>query len=113
MTDCPLKWNLALLLIVVPLMISGCYKASYFSNNDPLMPQPDGTTSHVSTAFGVVELSDAAELRPVCPGGVSLIEMEQSTTSGLIHYVTLGNYSQQTSYVWCKRRLNDLREMTQ
>ncbi len=95
------RW-LAFLFILS--LCSGCYKTVFYTDTDQLRISHDGETSHTSTAFSLIELDPPTELRPLCPSGISKLTMEQTWTDGLLHYFTLGNYSPQTTKVWCKRR---------
>jgi len=70
-----------------------------------LREKHDGEISSISMIFAGSQIGGPAQIRSVCPSGASLIEIEQTATDGLVHYMSLGLYSPQTVRVWCKRRI--------
>ena len=102
--DIPFSMLRTLFFLLVIGLGTGCYTTHFYSDLDGLRPEADGATSHASTVFALVELGEAAPLRTLCPGGVSKITMQQTFVDGLLHYMTAGFYSPQTTAVWCKRR---------
>ncbi len=92
------------LLPLLLFLCSGCYSTTFYLDTDRLRVAPDGEASHASTVLSTVALDDPTQLRPLCPSGISKLQMEQTLTDGLFHYFTLGFYSTQTTRVWCKRR---------
>ncbi|MBF0287340.1 MAG: hypothetical protein HQM14_05925 [SAR324 cluster bacterium] len=95
------------IFFIVFLLCSGCYTTNYYTDTEPLRDSYDGETSHGSVIFAAIELDHPTQLRPLCPSGVSRLEMEQTFTDGLIHYFSFGLYSTQTTRVWCKRRYQE------
>jgi hypothetical protein len=93
----------ALLLGCLLGSVSGCFRAQIYHDAAPLRETPDAELRQVSTLFASTELEEAAELRTVCPSGVSRVEVKQTAGDGAFHYLTLGMYSPQTLRVWCKR----------
>ncbi|MBF0278026.1 MAG: hypothetical protein HQM13_09555 [SAR324 cluster bacterium] len=91
-------------LFSIILMLTSCYTTTFYLDTDRLRVAHDGEASHASTVLSTVDLDDPTQLRPLCPSGISKLEMEQTLTDGLLHYFTLGFYSTQTTRVWCKRR---------
>ena len=77
---------------------------TFYHNLDELRPNPDGELKSISTLFASTQVGGPAELRKICPSGVSRMEIEQTFTDGLVHYMSIGMYSPQTIRAWCKRR---------
>ena len=110
MFNLKLKFNAAaifclLIITSLTIMLSGCYTLRIYHDTDKLRERPDGEISSTSIIFAGSQIGGAAQIRSVCPSGASLIEIEQTVTDGLVHYVSLGLYSPQTVRVWCKRRI--------
>ena len=96
---------LSLLIISVMLVfLTGCYKLSIYHDTDMLREKPDGEITSLSMLFNDNQIDGPAKISSSCPGGASLIEIEQTVSDGLVHYLSLGFYSPQTIRVWCKRR---------
>lgn len=89
---------------IILLLASGCYTTRFYSDMHALRPVHDGETRHVSTLLATTEISEATRLRPLCPSGISKLEIQQTLADGVLHYMTLGFYSPFTVKVWCKRR---------
>lgn len=94
----------SIIIISFLILLSGCYTTRLYTDTDYLRTEPDAETSHVSIVFSSIELDGPADLTPLCPSGISKLEMEQSFTDGLFHIFSFGLYSPQTARVWCKRR---------
>ena len=90
-----------LLLLV---LVGGCYRIIAFTDTRSVQLEPDAQITHLSSVFAMVELDQPQQIRSFCPSGVSKLQMQQTWHDALFHYVTLGNYSVQTTYIWCKRR---------
>ena len=86
-------------------MLSSCYTLRVYHDIDELREKHDGEISSISMIFSERQIGGPAQIRYVCPSGASLIEIEQTATDGLVHYMSLGLYSPQTVRVWCKRRI--------
>ena len=87
-------------------MLSGCYTLRVYHDTDKLREKHDGEISSISSMiFAGKQIDGPVQIRSVCPSGASLIEIEQTATDGLVHYMSLGLYSPQTVRVWCKRRI--------
>ena len=94
-------------LLIVSLMsvlFSGCYTLSVYHDTDMLREKHDGEITSVSMLFTDIQIGGPAKISSSCPGGASLVEIEQTASDGLMHYLSLGFYSPQTVRVWCKRR---------
>ena len=87
------------------VMLAGCYTLRVYHDTDMLLEKHDGEISSISMIFAESQIGVPAQIRSVCPSGASLIEIEQTATDGLVHYLSLGLYSPQTVRVWCKRRI--------
>ena len=110
MFNLKLKFNAAVILCLLittglTIMLSGCYTLRIYHDTDKLGEKPDGEISSNSLIFAGNQIGDPAQIHSVCPSGASLIEIEQTATDGLAHYMSLGLYSPQTVRVWCKRRI--------
>ena len=86
------------------VMLSGCYTVRVYHDTEMLREKHDGEISSVSMLFTDSQIGGPAKISSACPGGASLIEIEQTVSDGLVHYLSLGFYSPQTIRVWCKRR---------
>jgi len=93
-----------LIAFVLSVMLSGCYTVRVYHDTDMLREKHDGEISSVSMLFTASQIGGPAKISSACPGGASLIEIEQTVSDGLVHYLSLGFYSPQTIRVWCKRR---------
>jgi len=93
-----------LIASVMSVMLSGCYTVRVYHDTDMLREKHDGEISSVSMLFTDSQIGGPAKISSACPGGASLIEIEQTVSDGLVHYLSLGFYSPQTIRVWCKRR---------
>ena len=105
-----LKFNVVVILCLLimsgfTIMLSGCYTLRVYHDKDMLREKHDGEISSISMIFSGSKIDGPAQIRSVCPSGASLIEIEQTVTDGLVHYLSLGLYSPQTVRVWCKRRI--------
>jgi len=87
------------------IFITGCYTVRVFHDTDMLREKHDGEISSISMIFSESQIDGPAQIYSLCPSGASLIEIEQTATDGLVHYMSLGLYSPQTVRVWCKRRM--------
>ena len=110
MFNLKLKFNAAVILCLLittglTIMLSGCYTLRVYHDTDKLREKHDGEISSISMIFAGIQIGGHAQIRSVCPSGASLIEIEQTATDGLVHYMSLGLYSPQTVRVWCKRRI--------
>ena len=110
MFNLKLKFNAAVILCLLimsglTIMLSGCYTLRVYHDTDMLREKHDGEISSISMIFSGSQIGGPAQIRSVCPSGASLIEIEQTVTDGLVHYLSLGLYSPQTVRVWCKRRI--------
>ena len=110
MFNLKLKFNAAVILCLLittglTIMLSGCYTLRVYHDTDMLSEKHDGEISSISMIFSGRQIGGPAQIRSVCPSGASLIEIEQTVTNGLVHYLSLGLYSPQTVKVWCKRRI--------
>jgi len=110
MFNLKIKFNTAVILCLMintglAIMLSGCYTLRVYHDTDKLREKHDGEISSISMIFAGNQIGGPAQIRSVCPSGASLIEIEQTTTDGLLHYMSLGLYSPQTVRVWCKRRI--------
>lgn len=85
------------------LSLGGCYQTQLYLDADSLRTEPDAEVRQLSTLFATAEWQEPRELRMLCPGGVSRVEVLQTATDGAFHYLTLGMYSPQTVRVWCQR----------
>ena len=93
-----------LIAFVLSVMLSGCYTVRVYHDTEMLREKHDGEISSVSMLFTDSQIGGPAKISSACPGGASLIEIEQTVSDGLVHYLSLGFYSPQTIRVWCKRR---------
>ncbi len=93
-----------LIMALMSSAFSGCYTMNFYHDLDQLRPVHDGEVSSVSTLFASTQIGGPAELRTVCPSGISRIEIVQTPSDGLLHYMSFGMYSPQTIRAWCKRR---------
>ena len=93
-----------LIAFVLSVMLSGWYTVRVFHDTDMLREKHDGEISSVSMLFTDSQIGGPAKIGSSCPGGASLIEIKQTVSDGLVHYLSLGFYSPQTIRVWCKRR---------
>ena len=93
-----------LIASVMSVLLSGCYTVRVYHDTDMLREKHDGEISSVSMLFTDSQIGGPAKISSACPGGASLIEIEQTVSDGLVHYLSLGFYSTQTIRVWCKRR---------
>ena len=105
-----LKFNVVVILCLLimsgfTIMLSGCYTLRVYHDTDMLREKHDGEISSISMISAGNQIGGPAQIRSVCPSGASLIEIEQTVTDGLVHYLSLGLYSPQTVRVWCKRRI--------
>ena len=111
MFNLKLKFNAAVILCLLittglTIMLSGCYTLRVYHDTDKLREKHDGEISSISSIIlAGSQIGGPAQIRSVCPSGASLIEIEQTPTDGLVHYMSLGLYSPQTVRVWCKRRI--------
>ena len=93
-----------LIAFVLSVMLSGCYTIRVYHDTEMLREKHDGEISSVSMLFTDSQIGGPAKISSACPGGASLIEIEQTVSDGLVHYLSLGSYSPQANRVWCKRR---------
>ena len=93
-----------LIAFALSVMLSGCYAVRVYHDTEMLREKHDGEISSVSMLFTDSQIGGPAKISSACPGGASLIEIEQTVSDGLVHYLSLGFYSPQTIRVWCKRR---------
>ena len=93
-----------LIAFVLSVMLSGCYNIRVYHDTEMLREKHDGEISSVSMLFTDSQIGGPAKISSACPGGASLIEIEQTVSDGLAHFLSLGFYSPQTIRVWCKRR---------
>ncbi len=93
-----------LLLLVCLFSVGACYRITAFTDTRSVKVEPDAQITHLSSVFAMIELDQAQSIRSFCPSGVSKLQMQQTWHDALFHYITLGNYSVQTTYIWCKRR---------
>ena len=93
-----------LIAFVLSVMLSGCYTVRVYHDTEMLREKHDGEIYSVSMLFTDSQIGGPAKINSACPGGASLIEIEQTVSDGLMHYLSLGFYSPQTVRVWCKRR---------
>jgi hypothetical protein len=110
MFNLKLKFNVTVILCLLittglTIMLPGCYTLRVYHDTDKLREKHDGEISKISMIFGGRQIDGPAQIRSVCPSGASMIEIEQTATDGLAHYMSLGLYSPQTVRVWCKRRI--------
>ena len=89
---------------IMSVLLSGCYTLRVYHDTDMLREKHDGEITSVSMLFRDSQIGGPAKISSSCPGGASLIEIEQTVSNGLVHYLSLGFYSPQTVRVWCKRR---------
>ena len=94
-----------LIIAGLAIMLSGCYTLRVYHDTDMLLEKHDGEISTISMIFTRSQIGGPAQIRSVCPSGASLVEIEQTATDGLVHYLSLGLHSPQTVRVWCKRRI--------
>ena len=94
-----------LVIALLTLLMTGCYKIRIFHDTDMLREKHDGEIYSISMPFSDSLIVGQAKVRSVCPSGASLVVIEQSVTNGLAHYFSLGFYSPHTVKVWCKRRI--------
>ena len=109
MFNLKLKFNATVILCLLittglTIMLSGCYTLRVYHDTDMLREKPDGEITSLSMLFNDNQIDGPAKIGSSCPGGASLIEIEQTVSDGLVHYLSLGFYSPQTIRVWCKRR---------
>ena len=93
-----------LIALALSVILSGCYTVRVYHDTEMLREKHDGEISSVSMPFTDSQIGGPAKISSACPGGASLIEIEQTVSDGLVHYLSLGFYSPQTIRVWCKRR---------
>ena len=98
--------NIFSLLIASVMFVSlpGCYTLRIYHDTDMLREKHDGEFTSVSMLFTDSQIGGPAKIGSSCPGGASLIEIKQTVSDGLVHYLSLGFYSPQTVRVWRKRR---------
>ncbi|MBC8258289.1 MAG: hypothetical protein H8E38_04680 [SAR324 cluster bacterium] len=94
-----------LLAAAAALLLSSCYTTRVYHDTDLLRENHDDEISSISMIFNESQIDGPAQIRSACPSGASLIEIEQTLTDGLVHYLSLGLYSPHTIWVWCKRRI--------
>ena len=94
-----------LVIILVTLLVNGCYRIRIFHDSDLLREKNDGEINSMSMAFADSEIVSQKKVRSKCPSGTSLLLIEQTVTDGFVHYFSLGFYSPQTIRFWCKRRI--------
>lgn len=94
-----------LIIKLMTLSITGCYTISVFHDTDLLREKHDEELKSISVPFTESQIVGQAKVRSACPGGSSLIVIEQTITDGLAHYFSLGFYSPHTIRFWCKRRI--------
>ena len=100
-----IPWKLVIVIILLIFLMIGCYRIRIFHDTDMLREKHDGEMYSLSMPFTDDKIVEHTQLRSACPSGASLVIIEQSLTDGLVHYFSLGFYSQHTVRVWCKRRV--------
>ena len=110
MLNLKFRFNVAVILgflitAGLTVMLPGCYTLRVYHDTDMLREKHDGEISFISMIFTRRQIGGPAQIRSVCPSGASLIEIEQTASDGLVHYLSVGLYSPQTVRVWCKRRI--------
>ena len=92
------------LALICLILLSACYRITAFTDTRSVNLKPDAQITHLSSVFAMLELEKPQQIRSICPSGISKLQMQQTWSDAFFHYVTLGNYSVQTTYIWCKRR---------
>jgi hypothetical protein len=92
-----------LIFLLLSFAFTGCYTIRIYHDTDMLRENHDGEIQSVSMPFTDTQIGGPAQVRAACPSGASLLEIEQTMTDGMTHYLSLGMYSPNTVRVWCKR----------
>ena len=92
----PASISSLLIAFVLSVMIPGCYTVRVYHDTEMLREKHDGEISSVSMLYTDSQIGGPAKISSACPGGASLIEIEQTVSDGLVHYLSLGFYSPQT-----------------
>ncbi len=91
--------------ILLNVFVTGCYTIRVFHNTDMLRNKHDGEMHSISIPFTERQIVGQAKVRSACPSGASLVQIEQTVSDGLFHYLSIGFYSPHTIKIWCKRRV--------
>ena len=94
-----------LFITLLTLLITSCYKVRIFHDTDMLREKHDAELYSISIPFTDSQIVSEAKVRSACPSGASLVVIEQTFADGVVHYFSLGFYSQNTIRLWCKRRI--------
>ncbi len=79
-----------LVIALLTLLMTGCYKIRVFHDTDMLREKHDGEIYSISMPFTDSQIVGQAKVRSACPSGASLVLIEQTVTDGLAHYFSLG-----------------------
>ena len=81
-----------LVIALLTLLMTGCYKIRVFHDSDMLREKHDGEMYSISMPFTDSQIVEQARVRSTCPSGASLVLIEQSLSDGLYHYFSIGLY---------------------